>query len=897
MGGTLNATVKNGQIVITASADFATSISFGDDTSGFLQFAGLTNTEKTYDANYTSTDAVLGTDMFLGSVSGITENHVFGDLTAGTMTITSGTDTVTVDITETSSVKDIIKQIQSSGAFIAGLVDGKFFIQKTATNDSEITVTSTSNFAQLAGLESGVFTGNTSTSSGDGSQSQITGSVAGLDGSKTFSYTKEGYFTISVGGENAVNIEVTAETTIQDVIDAINDTNSYTAKLDDEGRLVVATSSSADASIKISNGTTNFAKIVGLNAGYISSNAESTKGDLDIASSLTGSVNNLLASNKFAAGDFQIIVEAPDGTIKQESFDLTGKETLYTILNRISDSSLGLTAEYKNGGVVLTANETGAFKISVVDGTSDFAEKTGFTTNGTQSVTTVLGSQPDVTSTNTTYSVSVNGFSAGNFYISLTDLDGNIVKTTQINVLATDTVDSLISKINNSGAGVNAYINNKDQLVLAMNSDMDANSIVIQKGTSDFTNKIGFTQGGDVSDDAIYLAGDPVGNTTVSSNVLAYTTSTTLSSLGITEGNFVLNGKTIQVTQDIQTLIDNINAAFTPNDENGVRASFENGRIVLTAAVASSESVINIEAGSSNFTEFAGLTTNKVMNTSAQTAGKNAQFEVNGTSFEQESNTVYIDKDGNVTQNIEDAALRLTLKATGITLITIDKSQLSAPIDKLQTFVNKFNQTMSYANNSQLAGDAGLTAILNKIKSALTADIDGQSGTIDRLMDIGINVYEDSNGTKIYLEEDKFNEQYLNNPEKVTELLVGDDSKPLNYYKAGSFTRLSDTMSNTKNYFSSMTSSLTNQKKSIEKEITLKKSELRELERQLASSGSGSGGVSSDLAAYIAALDEKQNLLTELIMQMQGSGKGGSGSGNSVAYILNRNNPSFGIFF
>ena len=545
----------------------------------------------------------------------------------------------------------------------------------------------------------------------------------------------------------------------------------------------------------------------------------------------------------------------------------------------------------------MTANETGAFKISVVDGTSDFAEKTGFTTNGTQSVTTVLGSQPDVTSTNTTYSVSVNGFSAGNFYISLTDLDGNIVKTTQINVLATDTVDSLISKINNSGAGVNAYINNKDQLVLAMNSDMDANSIVIQKGTSDFTNKIGFTQGGDVSDDAIYLAGDPVGNTTVSSNVLAYTTSTTLSSLGITEGNFVLNGKTIQVTQDIQTLIDNINAAFTPNDENGVRASFENGRIVLTAAVASSESVINIEAGSSNFTELAGLTTNKVMNTSAQTAGKNAQFEVNGTSFEQESNTVYIDKDGNVTQNIEDAALRLTLKATGITLITIDKSQLSAPIDKLQTFVNKFNQTMSYANNSQLAGDAGLTAILNKIKSALTADIDGQSGTIDRLMDIGINVYEDSNGTKIYLEEDKFNEQYLNNPEKVTELLVGDDSKPLNYYKAGSFTRLSDTMSNTKNYFSSMTSSLTNQKKSIEKEITLKKSELRELERQLASSGSGSGGVSSDLAAYIAALDEKLNLLTELIMQMQGSGKGGSGSGNSVAYILNRNNPSFGIFF
>ncbi len=897
VGGTLNASVQNGKIILSTSADFATSISFGEDTSGFLELAGLTSTGKTYDANYTSTDAVLGTDMFLGSVSGITENHVFGDLTAGTMTVSSGSDSVTVNITETSSVKDIIDQIQATGAFKAGLVDGKFFIQKTASTDSEITVTSTSNFAQLAGLEAGVFTGSTTTSSGGGSQSQITGSVAGLDGSKKFSYTKEGYFTISVGGENAVNIEVTAETTIQDVIDAINDTGSYTAKLDDEGRLVIATASSADASIKISNGTTNFAKIVGLNAGYISSNAESTKGDLDIASSLTGSVNNLLASNKFAAGDFKIIVEAPDGTIKEESFDLTGKETLYTILNRISDSSLGITAEYKNGGVVLTVNETGAFKISVVDGTSDFAEKTGFTTNGTQSVNTVLGSQPDVTSANTTYSVSVNGFSAGNFYISLTDLDGNIVKTTQINVLATDTVDSLISKINNSGAGVNAYINNKDQLVLAMNSDMDANSIVIQKGTSDFTNKIGFTQGGDVSDDAIYLIGDPVGNTTVSSNVLAYTTSTSLASLGITEGNFVLNGKTIQVIQDIQTLIDNINAAFSPNEENGVRASFENGRIVLTATVASSESVINIEAGSSNFTEFAGLTTNKVMNTTAQTAGQNAQFEINGNSFEQESNTVYIDKDGNVTQDISDAALRLTLKATGITLITIDKSQLSAPIDKLQTFVNKFNQTMSYANNSQLAGDAGLTAILNKIKSALTADIDGQSGTIDRLSEIGINVYEDANGTKIYLEEDKFSEQYLNNPDKVTDVLIGDDSKPLNYYKAGSFTRLSDTMSNTKNYFSSMTSSLTNQKKSIEKEITLKKSELRDLERQLASSGSGSGdgGISSDLAAYIAALDEKLNLLTELIMKMQKSG--GSGSGNSVAYILNRNNPSFGLFF
>lgn len=896
VGGTLNASVQNGKIILSTSADFATSISFGEDTSGFLELAGLTSTGKTYDANYTSTDAVLGTDMFLGSVSGITENHVFGGLTAGTMTVSSGADSVTVNITETSSVKDIIDQIQATGAFKAGLVDGKFFIQKTASNDSEISVNSTSNFAKLAGLESGVFTGSTTTSSGGGSQSQITGSVAGLDGSKKFSYTKDGYFTISVGGENAVNIEVNAETTIQEVIDAINDTGSYTAKLDDEGKLVIATASSADASIKISNGTTNFAKIVGLNAGYISSNAESTKGDLDIASSLTGSVNNLLASNKFAAGDFKIIVEAPDGTIKEESFDLTGKETLYTILNRISDSSLGITAEYKNGGVVLTVNETGAFKISVVDGTSDFAEKTGFTTNGSQSVSTILGSQPDVTSLNTTYSVSVNGFSTGNFYISLTDFDGNVIKTTQINVLASDTVDSIISKINNSGAGINAYINNKDQLVLAMNSDVEANNIVVQKGTSDFTNKIGFTSGGELADSAIYLRGDAVGNTTVSSKVLAYTTSTSLSSLGITEGNFILNGKTIQVSQDIQTLIDNINAAFAPNEANGVRASFENGKIVLTATVASSEAIINIEAGSSNFTEFAGFTTEKVMNTTAQTAGKNAIFEVNGNSFEQSSNTVYIDKDGNVTQNLTDAALRLTLKATGITLITIDKSQLSAPIDKLQTFVNKFNQTMSYANNSQLAGDAGLTAILNKIKSALTSDIDGQSGTIDRLEEIGINIYEDANGTKIYLEEEKFSEQYLNNPEKVTDVLIGDDSKPLNYYKAGSFTRLSDTMSNTKNYFSSMTSSLTNQKKSVEKEITLKKSELRDLERQLASSGSGSGGgISSDLAAYIAALDEKLNLLTELIMQMQKSG--GSGSGNSVAYILNRNNPSFGIFF
>ena len=891
VGGTLNASVKNGQIVISTSSDFATSISFGNDTSGFLKLAGLSTTKTTYDANYTSTDAVLGSDMFLGSVKGITENHIFGGLTAGNMTISAGDTVITISIKENSSVKDIADQIKASGKFTAGLVNGQFFIQSTTTGSELITVESTSNFAQLTGLKDGVFSGEALSSSGGGNQSRFISSVTGLQEDSKFSYTSAGYFLITAEGAQTVQINVNSDTTIGHIIEEINISTDYQAKLDDEGRLVIETKKSTGGTIKISNGTTNFAKIIGLNAGYISNKAVSVKGDSDIASSLSGSLNNLLAGSKFSAGDFKISVESPDGTIKEQTFTLTGSETLYTILNRITASDLGVKAEYKNGGVTLTAKATGAYKLSIADGTSDFAEKTGFTTDGTQKAQIIYGSQPDLTSQNTIYSAISSGFSAGNFYISLTDKDGNITKTTQINVLENDTIDNIINKIKNSDSGVTAAINSNDKLVLTMNSDMNASAIVINKGTSDFTNKIGFTNGGYISSEAVFTKGEAVGKTTVSSKQLNASFSDTLLSLGITEGNFKINGKIIQVSHNIQTLIDNINASFSENDLNGVRASLSGGKIILTATSTGSDAIINIEAGSSNFTETAGFTTNVTNNTNTQVEGKNALFELNGKTYERSSNTIYLDKDGNITDILADSAIRLIIKNTGTAIINIDSTKLSSPIDKLSAFVSKFNTVMSSASNPQISSDAGVNAILSKIKSALTSDINGEKNTLERLKEIGINIYEDSNGTKIYLEEERFTEQYLTNPSNINEILIGDDTKPLNYYKAGVFTRLSDTMANTKSYFTTMVSSLTNQKNQNEKEVTMKKAELNDLQNQALYSGNGSGGDNSDVMAYLEALEEKFDLFTELLLQMQG--KGGSGSGSSVSYVLNRNNRSF----
>ena len=120
----------------------------------------------------------------------------------------------------------------------------------------------------------------------------------------------------------------------------------------------------------------------------------------------------------------------------------------------------------------------------------------------------------------------------------------------------------------------------------------------------------------------------------------------------ITEGNFTIGDATFTITKNttLSSLISEINS----NDKAQAYAYWDDatGKLSITSKQEGA-SYINIEAGTSNFTDVMGFTTSEwnedgtvkssKMYTEAQELGQNAIFSVNGTTMTSTSNTVTSD--------------------------------------------------------------------------------------------------------------------------------------------------------------------------------------------------------------------------------------------------------------
>ncbi|WIL39136.1 flagellar filament capping protein FliD [Kurthia sp. YJT4] len=423
----------------------------------------------------------------------------------------------------------------------------------------------------------------------------------------------------------------------------------------------------------------------------------------------------------------------------------------------------------------------------------------------------------NVTSTSTAISATANSNAAGNLTITeatvatagqkvssgatLADLGFSATNGTftykidgqekSIAYSKTDTFDSLAKKLNATGDfevtvtnGSNgASINTK----LVKNIEATGNNLV-------FLNKLGLTDGKTTTGP---------GNPSVSGK-LAFTESTTMSELGLTDGGeFTIKAindqgkyteKTIKysATDKISDVMSRINGSGV-----GVTALAANGKLSLSAnsTGTGAEGSIKISADGNKLFEKLGLAdaTGKVAE------GTNGSMVVNGVKMESTSNKYNVSGyTVNVTNNIAATDAPAKISSTTETKTIVDKvkefiTTYNGLIEDLNKRVsqkkNLSYQPLTDAQKAELKDDEikkwedkakeGLLksdATLNKVLSDMRSTLSNYgSGSEDMLAKIGITTSKTwTDNGKLELDEDKLTKALEEDPNIVSRIFVGD---------------------------------------------------------------------------------------------------------------------------
>ncbi len=343
---------------------------------------------------------------------------------------------------------------------------------------------------------------------------------------------------------------------------------------------------------------------------------------------------------------------------------------------------------------------------------------------------------------------------------------------------STDSIDDIVNKINTAvGTSIASYNATDDTFVLSYAGH------TIQVGAQ-----------GDTSNfwSSVYLEGVDPGETLTSTTHLgAINPSSYLKDLNfsygttLTDGYFTINGVTIEVSQDTDTLnsvISKIN-----NSEAGVFAYYDSveDKLVIKSKTEGPTAISFGSSGdTSNFLEVV-----QVKN-ATQDIGTSAEFVIDGFNggnpITSATNTV-TDVIPNVT---------LTLKGTGTSTITIS-ADIDKAVDAVKDFIEKYNSTVDLLNERLnevplktpttddekkigiLRSDTTLRLTLENIRRMVSDRVEGLPEDLNMLFQIGIDTgawdssdigIEAAKKGHLELDEDKLREVLAQNPEGVAEL-------------------------------------------------------------------------------------------------------------------------------
>jgi len=252
-------------------------------------------------------------------------------------------------------------------------------------------------------------------------------------------------------------------------------------------------------------------------------------------------------------------------------------------------------------------------------------------------------------------------------------------------------------------------------------------------------------------------------------------------SASVTEGTFKIG--TVEFTIDSTTSISGLIYQINSNADTGVTASYDAvaNKIVLKAKEPGA-TTINIEAGTSNFTDVVGWTNGNGLAAGSQALGENAKFSINGEEFIAASNTVSEDVTG---------ITGLTLTLNKITKedepvqinITNDLKEVEDAID---SFVKKYNSLVSdlkdaTASDGELAYDSSLRKMVTDMANTLMNIVPGLSD-YTAFSSIGISTGAATTNvstvsTSLTFDKAKFREAMANNPNEVKKLFINENAE------------------------------------------------------------------------------------------------------------------------
>ncbi|MBX7256730.1 MAG: flagellar filament capping protein FliD [Candidatus Hydrogenedentes bacterium] len=337
---------------------------------------------------------------------------------------------------------------------------------------------------------------------------------------------------------------------------------------------------------------------------------------------------------------------------------------------------------------------------------------------------------------------------------------------------STDSLDSILSAINSSSAGVTASYNATTDKVTIANTAAGNTSVINftysgdeEDTVSNFLNLIG------VSTSTQYTNGSGSTETVGTRNLGAIAPSDLLNTVNfaggaVTSGSFRINGVSITVDVTVDSVSDVIQRI---NDSGaGVTASYDGttDSIQVVSNTLGSRT-ISFQSGTSNFLDVTNLTT------ATQTAGQDSKFTINGGALQTRNSNEISDAIGGVTLN---------LQSTGTSTVTVSTDN-DAIVEKVQEFIDNFNTSISEirglaGNEGTLSGDSTILSITSYLQQTVFNTVAGLSGKYTSLLDIGISTgdsFDSSSALQLELDSDKFLEALRDGRVSVSNLFSNAD--------------------------------------------------------------------------------------------------------------------------
>jgi flagellar hook-associated protein 3 FlgL len=333
----------------TLSNTFDNGTTVGFQVSGNSVFGGLsTPVGGTTNLNPAITGATRISD--LGGAGG-------AGVQLGSIQISNGTTTDTIDLSRASDVADIANDINMAG--LAGVTAsiGQFGLKLTATGAANISVNEVAGGGTAGSL--GILTptgaGAGVTVNGSSMQPKLTAftPLASLDGGAGIT---SGSFTIT-NGSTSKTISLAAMSTVGDLVSAINASGTNTrASISSNGSSLQVSNTVQGSAMTISEDGNNTATLLGIRS-YSPSTA---------LADLNGGTGVGLTVSAGATGTTDMGITTADGS--EVDVDLSAATTVQNVLDTINTAAGGkVTASFSTtgNGIVITDNTTGSGALAV----------------------------------------------------------------------------------------------------------------------------------------------------------------------------------------------------------------------------------------------------------------------------------------------------------------------------------------------------------------------------------------------------------------------------------------------------------------------------------------------------------------------------------------------------